>query len=84
MTDDDHDLHFLLLSDANYTEWVMQMEAEWIEKGLWEQVFIELNVNGKTIQEIEREWVKGVTMRNMKKISKGSSNSLGERVSLKV
>jgi hypothetical protein len=31
------------------------MEAELIEKGLWEQVSIELDVNGKTIQEIESE-----------------------------
>jgi hypothetical protein len=60
MIDDDHDSHawFLLLSDANYTEWAMWMEAELIEKGLWEQVFVELDVNGKTIQEIESEHVR--------------------------
>jgi hypothetical protein len=39
---------FLLLSDANYTEWAMQIEAELIEKRLWKQVFVELDVNGKT------------------------------------
>jgi hypothetical protein len=45
----------------------MWMEAELIEKGLWEQVFIELDVNGKTIQEIESEWAKVVAKRNAKR-----------------
>jgi hypothetical protein len=60
MTDNNQDsrAQFPLLSDANYTEWAMQMEAKSTEKVLWEQVFIELDVNGKTIQEIESEQAK--------------------------
>jgi hypothetical protein len=70
MTDDDRDsrARFPLLSDANYTEWAMRMEAELIEKGLWEQVFVELDVNGKTVQEIESERAKAVAKRNAKKM----------------
>ena len=70
MTDDTRDLHaqFPLLNDANYTEWAMLMDAELIEKGLWEQVFVELDTSGKTKQEVESKWVKVVT-RSVKKMS---------------
>jgi hypothetical protein len=78
MTDDNRDsrARFLLLSDANYTEWAMQMEAELIEKGLWEQVFVELDVNGKTVQEIESEWVKAVAKRNAKKMGEARARMI--------
>jgi hypothetical protein len=78
MTDDDRDscARFLLLSDANYTEWAMRMEAELIEKGLWEQVFVELDVNGKTVQEIESERVKAVAKRNAKKMGEARARMI--------
>jgi hypothetical protein len=54
----------------------MWMEAELIEKGLWEQVFVELDVNGKTVQEIESERVKVVTMMNAKKMSEARARMI--------
>ena len=48
----------------------MRMEAELIEKGLWEQVFVELDTSGKTKQEVESEQAKAVTKRSKKKMSK--------------
>ena len=71
MTDDDRDLRarFPLLNDANYTEWAMRREAELIEKGLWEQVFVELDTSGKTEHEVESKWAKAVAKRSMKKMS---------------
>ena len=47
----------------------MWMEAELIEKGLWEQVFVELDTSGKTKQEVESEWAKVVKKRSTKKMS---------------
>jgi hypothetical protein len=78
MTDDDRDsrARFPLLSDANYTEWAMRMEAELIEKGLWEQVFVELDVNGKTVQEIESERAKAVAKRNVKKMGEARARMI--------
>ena len=45
-------LHFPLLSNTNYLEWSMQMKAELIEKGLWKQVYMEVDGTGKTSEEI--------------------------------
>ena len=74
MMDNDQDLctWFPLLNDANYTEWAMWMEAELIDKGLWEQVFVELDTSGKTKQEVESEQAKAVTKRSAKKMSEAT------------
>ena len=47
----------------------MQIEAELVERGLWEHIFIELDTSGKTEEEIENEQVKAVAKRSMKKMS---------------
>jgi hypothetical protein len=54
----------------------MWMEAKLIEKGLWEQVFVELDVNGKTVQEIESKQAKVVTKRNAKKMSEARARMI--------
>jgi len=78
MTDDDRDsrTRFPLLSDANYTEWAMRMEAELIEKGLWEQVHVEVDTDGKTVQEIESERAKAVAKRTAKKMSEARARMI--------
>ena len=47
-----------------------------IEKGLWEQVFVELDTSGKTEQEVESKWAKAVTKRSMKKMSEARARMI--------
>ncbi|KAG2159496.1 uncharacterized protein EDB93DRAFT_1070697, partial [Suillus bovinus] len=39
------------LGNTNYGEWSIRMEAELIRKGLWDMVFAEVDVDGKTDDE---------------------------------
>ena len=54
----------------------MQMEAKLIEKELWEHVFIELDISGKTKEETENEQPKAATKRSMKKMSKARARMI--------
>jgi hypothetical protein len=71
MPDDseDHRIQFLSLNDSNYVEWSLRMEAELVENGLWEQVFIEIDVNGKSTDEISAEKAKAVVKRTTRKMA---------------
>ena len=52
------------------------MEAELIKKGLWEQVFVELDTTGKTNNEIKGEWAKAVAKRSAKKMSEARASMI--------
>jgi len=39
---EDRDLTFAPLTDGNYAEWEIHMEADLVDKGLWEYVFTEV------------------------------------------
>ena len=60
---------FPLLGDHNYGEWSMRMEAELIQKGLWEMVFAEVDTEGKTEDEVKAELQKMVAKRSTKKMA---------------
>ena len=50
---DDHTGHFPKLNDVNYTKWSIRMEAELICHGLWAQVEIVIDEDGKDATSIQ-------------------------------
>jgi hypothetical protein len=76
MTDDKPRYRFPLLNDSNYTEWSMRMEAELIEKGLWDQVYVEVNEDGKNADEVKAELAKLVAKRNTKKMAEARARMI--------
>ncbi|KAG1877374.1 hypothetical protein F4604DRAFT_1570894 [Suillus subluteus] len=65
----DHVSHFPLLSNINYSEWSIRMEVERIQKGLWDMVFTEVDVEGKTNEEVKVELQKLLVKRSVKKMA---------------
>jgi hypothetical protein len=78
MPDDseDHQIRFPSLNDSNYVEWSLRMEAKLVEKGLWEQVFIEIDVNGKSADEISAEKAKAVVKRTTRKMAEARARMI--------
>lgn len=46
--------NFLALTDANYSEWAIHMEADLIKKGLWEYVFGEVEEPSGDLMKMKR------------------------------
>ncbi|OJA16104.1 hypothetical protein AZE42_12878 [Rhizopogon vesiculosus] len=67
--DSDRISHFPLLHDGNYGKWSIRMEAELIWKGLWDMVFVEVDLNGKTDDEVKAELQKLLVKRTAKKMA---------------
>jgi hypothetical protein len=61
--DSDRTPRFPLLGNGNYGEWSIRMEAELIRKGLWDQVYVEVDITGKTEDEVKAELQKLMTKR---------------------
>jgi len=60
---------FLLLGNGNYGEWSIRMEAELIWKGLWDMVFVEVDTDGKSDDDVKAELQKLVAKRSAKKMA---------------
>jgi len=70
MTDDSKRTpRFPLLGNGNYGEWSIQMEVELIWKGLWDMVFMEVDINGKSDDDVKAELQKLVAKRSAKKMA---------------
>ena len=70
MTDDsERTPRFPLLGNGNYGEWSIRMEAELIRKGLWDMVFVEVDTDGKSDDDVKAELQKLVAKRSAKKMA---------------
>ena len=56
---------FLQLGNGNYGKWSIHMEAELIQKSLWDMVFVEVNTDGKTDDKVKAELQKLVAKRSV-------------------
>ncbi|KAG1792975.1 uncharacterized protein HD556DRAFT_1220330, partial [Suillus plorans] len=75
---------FPLLSNINYGEWSIRMEAELIRKGLWDMVFVEVDFIWETLAQVHRTRGLGTRMALRRKLlmaTKGTAEAMSAWIS---
>jgi hypothetical protein len=69
MTDSTLCLGFSKLNDTNYVKWLIWMEAELIEAGLWSTVDVKVDMDGKDATMVAAELAVKKHQRNAQKMA---------------